>query len=188
MKIREGRLSDAHAIARLIITAMSEDCCAYFYGKDHTAEEFLGCITDLCRQKKTQYSYKNTIVAEDNGQVVGIAVSYDGAQLKHLRQAFLDTIRQRFDRDFCGIDDETQPGELYLDSFAVMPDYRKQGIGTQLLEATAQKAVRSGITAVGLLVDCENHSAKRLYLSRGFKAAGISTWGGHRMEHLQKNI
>lgn len=186
MLIREAHPSDAPAIARLIVTAMTAECCAYFHGEGHTTEEFQDCIADLCRQEETQYSYRNTLIAEEGGQVAGAAVSYDGALLRHLRQAFLNAMLRRFGRDFSDITDETQAGELYLDSFAVFPEYRGRGFGKELLEATARKAFRAGIPAVGLLVDNGNPSAKRLYLSCGFRVVGTSTWGGHPMEHLQK--
>ena len=43
------------------------------------------------------------------------------------------------------MDDETQAGELYLDSLAVLPDYRRQGIAQCLLHATKEKADKMGL-------------------------------------------
>ena len=84
------------------------------------------------------------------------------------------------------IDDETEAGELYLDSLAVRPDYQGQGIATRLLQAAADKAAAMGIGAVGLLVDDNNPKAEKLYHRCGFVTVGDNRWGGHAMRHLQK--
>ena len=93
-----------------------------------------------------------------------------------------------FDKDFSQIDDETAAGELYLDSLAVNPDYRRSGIASRLLLASAEKARRLGIPRVGLLVDQSNPSAEHLYRSVGFHYVEDAVWGGHKMRHLQKEV
>lgn len=86
------------------------------------------------------------------------------------------------------MDDETQAGEVYLDSLAVMPDHRGKGIATSLLRAMIEKAAKEGHPAVGLLVDKGNPNAERLYLHVGFEYANDSSWGGHPMRHLVYRI
>lgn len=183
MEIRQARPADANVLARLITIAMSPECCAYFYGS-HTAREFEDCIAALCRRDDTQYSYLNALVAEDGGEVAGCAVSYDGGRLHSLRQPFIEAVKQRFGQDFSNMPDETGAGELYLDSFAVLPAFRHRGIGTALLQATYQKAQRLN-QPLGLLVDDGNPKARQLYLRMGFRHVGTNKWGGHGMEHLQ---
>lgn len=80
--------------------------------------------------------------------------------------------------------DETQGGELYLDSLAVSPEYHHMGIATQLLKATKKKADDMGLPLVGLLVDKGNPAGEALYSSVGFRYANDSQWGGHPMKHL----
>ena len=82
------------------------------------------------------------------------------------------------------MDDETQAGELYLDSLAVMPEYRRRGIAKLLIEKTKEKAISLGLPCVGLLVDQENPSGEALYSSVGFRYANDNMWGGHPMKHL----
>lgn len=188
MRLRGGLPQDAPQIAELIMEAMSAGCCAYFYGEHHTAKEFHTLLTELCLQTNSQYSFLNTIVAAADAKVLGIAVSYNGAQLHALRKAFVDGALRMFNRDFSGIKDETQAGELYLDSFAVRANYRCKGIGKCLLEATLEKARGLGIAKVGLLVDEANSSAERLYKLLGFQCVGVSDWGGHGMKHLQRSV
>lgn len=185
--LHPGRKTDAPHIARLIMMAMGEDCCRYFYGDRHTADDFHRLLTDLVARTDTQYSYENTICAVDaDGTIAGISVSYDGARLRPLRKAFIAGALEAFGRDFSGMPDETQAGELYLDSLAVLPEYRHRGIATALLHATAEKAKAMGVGPLGLLVDEGNPRAEILYNKVGFKYVGDNSWGGHRMKHLQK--
>ena len=82
------------------------------------------------------------------------------------------------------MDDETQAGELYLDSLAVLPEYRCRGIAKDLLLATMKRANQLGLPVVGLLVDKDNPKAEELYTSVGFRYVNDSQWGGHSMKHL----
>lgn len=186
MKIRPACPADAPMLARFITTAMSPECCAYFYGS-HTAGEFEDCIAGLCKRDDTQYSYLNALVAEENGKVIGAAVAYDGGRLHQLRKPFIDAVKQKFGQDFSNMPDETGAGELYLDSFAVLPAFRRRGIGAALLQATAQRAQSLNLP-LGLLVDVGNPGARRLYIRQGFQHVGTAKWGGHDMEHLQRSL
>jgi DNA-3-methyladenine glycosylase I len=82
------------------------------------------------------------------------------------------------------MDDETQPGELYLDSLAVLPDYRRLGIARKLVMTTKRKAEKIHLPCVGLLVDKDNLVGEAFYTSVGFQYEGDSQWGGHEMRHL----
>ena len=82
------------------------------------------------------------------------------------------------------MDDETQAGELYLDSLAVLPEYRRQGIARKLLLATKERANSQGLPCVGLLVDKANPVGEALYTSVGFQYVNDNQWGGHPMKHL----
>lgn len=183
--LRKGRPSDAPQIAWLIMQAMSEECCRYFYGDDHTADDFHRLMTGLVERQDTQYSYLNAICAVDDGDsVVGVSVSYDGGELRRLRRPFIEAVLKEFGRDFSHIPDETSAGELYLDSLAVDPAWRGRGIAKDLLRATADRAAECGCGPLGLLVDEGNPGAERLYLKVGFRPEGTNNWGGHPMKHL----
>ncbi len=138
----------------------------------------------LVEQEDSQYSYRNTLVAMDENRLVGIAVSYDGGRLHELRQAFIQAAKEYIGMDHSGMGDETQAGELYLDSLAVLPAYRRQGIARRLLKSTKERADRMGLPYVGLLVDKGNPSGEALYASVGFRYVNDSCWGGHPMKHL----
>lgn len=184
IEIREAARNQAAEIASLIMTAMTHDCCLYFCAEGYGLEDFHKMMTILVEREDSQYSYKNTLVALDEGRVVGISVSYDGGKLHQLRQAFIEAAKAYIGKDHSGMDDETQAGELYLDSLAVLPEYRRQGIAKLLIKATKKRADSMRLPCVGLLVDKGNPSGEALYSSVGFQYANDSHWGGHPMKHL----
>ena len=184
IEIREATKNQAAEIASLIMMAMTDDCCLYFCGDSYGLEDFRKMLTMLVKLEKSQYSYKNTLVAMDGDKVVGISVSYDGGRLYKLRRAFIEAAKEYIGKDHTAIDDETQAGELYLDSLAVLPDYRRQGIASRLLRATKARANNMGLPCVGLLVDKDNPTGEALYASVGFRYVNDNQWGGHPMKHL----
>ena len=208
IEIQEATKSQAAEIASLIMTAMTDDCCLYFCGEGYGLEDlasgracsrsaeqaslrrsrllaaFRKMMTMLVEREDSQYSYRNTLVAMDGDKVVGISVSYDGGRLHELRRAFIEAAKEHIGKDHSGMDDETQAGELYLDSLAVLPEYRRQGIAKKLLLATKERANRMGLPCVGLLVDQNNPVGEALYTSVGFQYKNDSQWGGHPMKHL----
>ena len=184
IEIREASKSQAAEIASLIMTAMTDDCCLYFCGEGYGLEDFHKMMTMLVERENSQYSYRNTLVAMDADKVVAISVSYDGGRLHELRRAFIEAAKEQIGKDHSGMDDETQAGELYLDSLAVLPEYRCQGIARKLLLATKERANLLGLPRVGLLVDKDNPIGEALYTSVGFQYVNDNQWGGHPMKHL----
>ena len=188
IRIEKAKKAHAAQIAHLIMVAMTDDCCLNFCGEGRGLDDFRQMMTLLAEREDSQYSWQNTFVALEDDKVVGIATSYNGGRLHELRKPFLELAKIWLNRDHTGIDDETQAGELYLDSLAVLPEYRKQGLATQLIEATAQRAKDMHMPCVGLLVDAGNPNAERLYHACGFRFANPSTWGGHQMKHLVRPL
>lgn len=184
IEIKRAHKEQSAEIARLIMIAMTDECCLYFCGEGYGLTDFHKMMTSLVERTDSQYSYKNALVAMDNDKLVGVAVSYDGALLHELRQVFIEVAREQIGKDHSLIDDETQAGELYLDSLAVIPEYRRQGIALRLLKATKEKANQMKIPCVGLLVDKGNPAGESLYLSVGFRYVNDNQWGGHPMKHL----
>jgi DNA-3-methyladenine glycosylase I len=184
IEIRKATKAQSEEIAKLIMMAMTDDCCLYFCGEGYGLEDFRRMMTTLVEREDSQYSYRNTLVAMDGDKVVGISVSYGGGRLHELRRAFIDAAKEYIGKDHSGMADETQTGELYLDSLAVLSEYRRQGIARKLLLATKERANRLGLPCVGLLVDKNNPVGEALYTSVGFRYVNDSHWGGHSMKHL----
>ncbi len=182
-EIREATKNQAAEIADLIMIAMTDECCLYFCGEGYGLDDFRKMMISLVEADVSQYSYKNTLVAMDGKKVVGVAVSYDGGRLRKLRRAFIAAAKEYLGKDHTGMDDETQSGELYLDSLAVLPEYRRLGIAKKLVMTAKKRADRMRLR-LGLLVDKDNPVGEAFYTHVGFQYEGDSQWGGHSMKHL----
>lgn len=179
----------AHAplIGVAITLAIGEDLTLHLAGEKHSPADVVNLFAALARREDTQYSYLNTLVAvDDEGNVAGLIISYDGADLHRLRKPFFDEAERALGLKIDGEPlDETGPEEFYLDTLAVFPRYRGQGIARQLLTAAYNRAHEAGKPA-GLLVDKTNHRARHLYDSLGFVKTGERPFAGEMMDHLVK--
>lgn len=63
-------------------------------------------------------------------------------------------------------------GEGEISNVSVHPEYRRQGIGTELLQAVLAAGERRGITDFTLEVRCSNQAAIGLYETFGFVTEG----------------
>lgn len=179
-----ARREDAPLIARAIVMAVGEEITRDFAAPDHTPQDVEAMFADLAAMDDSQYSYRNTLVAlNPEGRVAGVCIAYDGALLHSLRERFIEAVRRHLGREMGEMADETSPDEYYLDSLAVWPQYRGQGIGAALLMAQARRAHAAGKPA-GLLVDKDNPRARALYTRLGFLPAGERPFAGTTMDHL----
>ncbi|WP_276496596.1 GNAT family N-acetyltransferase [Pontibacter litorisediminis] len=182
MLLRKATLEDSPFIATYLLLAM-EDIVYKFIGvQDYSkAKDFL-CY--FIEKENNQYSYQNCLVAEDENELIAAVNLYDGAKLKELREPVIHYLRSKLGRDF-NPEDETQPGEFYIDALGVAPHQQGKGVGSKVLQFLINKYVVHHQLTLGLLVDEENPSAKKLYLKMGFKPAGKKVLMGKSMEHLQ---
>lgn len=122
MQIIPATPQHANDIARAVMMAIGDEICADFASPDHSTDDVERLFTHLASLDDSQYSYLNTLVAlDENENVVGVCVGYDGARLHQLRRHFFEAAKTFLNRNMEGMDDETSPDEFYLDTLAVSP-------------------------------------------------------------------
>ena len=169
MTLRDARPEDAPVLARCIMAGM------HFYDFETPEPEDTDIYRRLIaceRRDDLLYSYRYTRVAEDEGTPVGSLLSYPGDIYRSLRQKTFSEIWPELSAMDQSSEQETGPGEYYLDSLAVLPDFRKQGIGRALILDGVRKALSLGFRQVALVVDPDYPHLVRLYESLGFVPAG----------------
>ena len=166
VQLRDATSDDAPFIARAVLAGIDMlDIDAKLPDEQRAIYEHL---MDICRMDDTLYSYWNTRIAEVDGNRVGALVAYDGARYAFLRAKTFGLVQQTSGMDLSRNAMETGPGEFYLDSMAVLSDYRGLGIGKMLMRDRMDYALRNGFQKVTLLVDKDKPRLQQYYESLGF--------------------
>lgn len=184
--LRNARPEDAPFIAQCIVWAVGEEIAGSLasVAPGHTLDDVKAMFASLAQGREAQYSYLNTIVAADEAdRPVGAVIVYDGALLRKLQKAFPPAAERFLGFSPTSLPEECLPDEVYIDTLAVSPGQRGQGIARRLLEGAIERAREMGKPAA-LLVDKDNHRARKLYDSMGFTPAGERPFGGVMMDHL----
>lgn len=108
------------------------------------------------------FSYKNCLVAEYKGGIIGMLVAFpmylpDGPNAANEPDPVLVPYA-KLEKD----------SSYYIMGVAVFPEYRGKGIGTRFLELAAGKAREYGLSQLSLIVFEQNNGAKKLYERHGF--------------------
>ena len=166
VQLRDATSDDAPFIARVVLAGIDMlDINAKLPDEQRAIYEHL---MDICRMDDTLYSYLNTRIAEVDGNRVGALVAYDGARYAALRAKTFGLVQQTSGMDLSRNAMETSPGEFYLDSMAVLSDYRGLGIGKMLISDRMDYALCNGFQNVTLLVDKDKPRLQHYYESLGF--------------------
>ena len=179
MQIRQATALDAPNIAPLIYDAIGD--IANQLTNEKTVELAIAGIQTLIKQTNNRHTYLNTYVAEENGQLLGVIVLYDGATGKQLDAQHARTYN-------IIIDPEAHNDEYYIDTVCVHHSVRGQGIGTKLLQFAETQGRKQGFTKLSLNVELEKLSARKLYEKMGFVVTEPWTIIGEPFHHMVKEI
>lgn len=139
--------------------------------------KFAEVIADTFSTPAHDFSFKNVTVAEQDGVIVGTAAGYTAEQHTNCSDEVLvkasgfPALRMSLVQLFAGplwrflntVDD----GDFYLQSIAVAPERRGEGIGSKLFDAMEETAANTNATRIVLDVAADNDGARRLYTRRG---------------------
>ncbi|MDE7351268.1 MAG: GNAT family N-acetyltransferase [Muribaculaceae bacterium] len=173
MTIRQATQADTEYVAKTVLTALDMD----------TSD--LGWVKESCADPKSMYSWNKALIAEQDGAPVGCIISYRGDDYLPIRE-------YTWSRLWKGVDPEvirksaieTYPGEYYLDSLSVDPEFRGHGLGKKLMQAAIDYGASLGYRKFALLVAVEKPRLKAYYASLGFKEVGEVNFFGHRYHRM----
>ena len=164
--LRDASIADAPFIARVVLAGI--DLLDMGEAMSEEQRPFFNHLVDICGMDDTLYSYRHTRIAEMDGMAVGALVAYDGTPYAEMCAKTFGLVQQTSGMDLSKNAMETGPGEFYLDSMAVLPEYRGHSIGKMLMRDRMEWAFRNGIEAVALLVDKDKPRLQAYYESLGF--------------------
>ncbi|WP_125769316.1 GNAT family N-acetyltransferase [Companilactobacillus furfuricola] len=136
-----------------------------------------------------RYGLDHILVNEVDGRVAAIAISYPEEEEDQIDAPLIKILKKHgVHQDTLFTDKEAWPGEWYLDSFAVAPEFQNKGIGTKTLQSFIDLLREKGEKVLSLNVDVDNEPAKHVYDKTGFKKVGQLYIGSHLYDHMQYNL
>jgi len=176
---RTGRAEDCLKLAEFIYIA--SDGVVEFLFRDLIPGRSPQQIVAHNIDKDTgHYTYKNTVVAEDGRNVVGVSFFYPSRYhliSKEMRQFFPEDRLEHLKHVLSG----RVENSLYLDTLCVDEKFRGNGIGAKLISMTKKKAAEEGYNALSLIALADNTNAHRLYYRCGFEIASHVEMAAHEL-------
>lgn len=143
-------------------------------------------LAEFLRDADGCYSYRNTTIAETEGRLVGMAVSYDSVHhgINDSMRTFFPSGRLILLEDLFASRVEKS---LYIDALAVHENYRGKGAARGLLDEAKQKAQNMDLGSLSLIAFNENSIALNLYRSFGFEKVKDIRFEGHELVRYSGN-
>ena len=157
---RPGRRADARDIARLF-QITSEGCADYIWSRiAQPGQQLLDVGAMRYAREGVQFSYENCLIAEAEGQVIGMMHSF---VMCHDPDAQPET-----DPVLAPYADMEIPDTLYISSLALHEGWRNRGLGGRFLQHARQRCSEQGVTGLRLIDYAANTGARRFYERHGF--------------------
>ncbi len=199
--IKNATPSDAEFIAKNILAGMGYDVFSknadeafIEIGQGQVSiPEAIKSFGQICSLPNTLYSYSRTRIAYVDGIPAGSLTAYPSDDYPSLR----DYTWPLLGADDTSTEAECRPGEFYLDSLAVRPEYR--GISYEY-EGTTDRtghllmldgihiAQEKGLRHLSLIVDKSKPRLAVYYSALGFRPEGDILFFGHLYTRMVKDL
>jgi ribosomal protein S18 acetylase RimI-like enzyme len=125
-------------------------------------------------REEGNFSYKNCVVAEQDGAVIGMLFTFPIEEGQEADDEPADPILKPYE-------ELEIPGSFYICALALLPEFRGRGVGTEMLSIARKQARERGFGTLSLLVFEQNEGALRLYERNGFEVAGRAPVAPHEL-------
>jgi ribosomal protein S18 acetylase RimI-like enzyme len=181
--LRQAIANDVTWAAPLLFSSGPALFSYIFASPSDQAQEIL---SQAFRQPNHAFSYEYTQVVEVEGRPAGLMVGYSGA-LKHQVEEKVHFVMARIlplmklpkilvnVADLSRIKQDVRMQDYYVLSLGILPEFRNQGLGKQLLKQTELQAERAACRSICLDVTFNNHAAQALLKGRGYKVVCSKT-------------
>ena len=160
---RAATPADAYALAELAIVA--GDGMYEFLLEEMAPKEMLaGLIARSMKQDAGGFSWRHCFVADDKG-VVGMINAFPAAWLREEERDILPQDRVQI---LDPIDQAQDWDSFLVNSVAVRPQHRRQGIGKGLMKMAIEQARAGAFARLSANVWADNVAARGLFEAEGF--------------------
>jgi ribosomal protein S18 acetylase RimI-like enzyme len=169
VSFRNGRKEDCTVLAELVSIA-SEGFIEFLFHDLISDMTPVQMVAHNLESDKYPRTYKNTIVAESDEKIVGMALSilsHFHKITEEMKEFFPEERLEHLKHFFSARVDNS----LLLDTLCVDEKFRGKGIGAQLISLTKNKAKEADFGILSLMVLVDNTDTQRLYRRCGFEVA-----------------
>ena len=180
-QFRPAKIEDADTAVELIYAPMGK-FADYLFGEDNAARAH-EVLRELYIRKKNRFSHEFCEVAIVENQIAGILLSYPASILPRLALPMGKELREiigvkgimRLTRRSWPLmrEKEAEPGDYYVFTVSVAPDFQKHGLGAQIMELAEKKARASNLKRISLGVTLDNENARWFYEHLGYEAIEV---------------
>ncbi|MDZ5699984.1 GNAT family N-acetyltransferase [Chelativorans sp. M5D2P16] len=160
--IRDAVPGDARMLAELMAIAGAGIPQWLWSSQAAPGEAPIDVGTRRAMREEGGFSWRNAIVAEREGAVVGMILGYpleadetDLAEIDPLLRPFI-------------VLERLVPGSWYINAFAVFAPWRSTGIGARLIDAARDRTRALGLARMSVQYFSENPRAGAFYARHGF--------------------
>ncbi|MBA9028692.1 GNAT family N-acetyltransferase [Peribacillus huizhouensis] len=186
MLLRQAKPADAPISAYLIRLAIQDIAEALTDEQEEKA--ILDVLQYFFSHPNNRLSYENTLIIEIAGNVAGLIVTYLGSEAEQLDRPIVKRLREKNNNSEIMTEKEAEPGDFYIDTVSVNPQYWGKGVGTALIEAAELLGKSKGHRRMSLNVEVKNTRAHRLYSKLGYKSVNCRQINGHDYEYMVKHL
>ncbi len=183
-KVKESEIPELYPFVHEIFLGMELPVL------DEIDEELLEkIIIDAMHRPRYRYGYEHAWVCERNNQIAGVFFGYS-SKWETLIDGPLQAamLKHRVPMDAIAQENESLPGEWYLDTLITNPKFRRQGVAREMLNAASQIAKEEGHDIIALNCDIDNIPAYTLYKKMGYERKTQIVLSGHIYWHMRKSL
>ncbi|RRU68289.1 GNAT family N-acetyltransferase [Stenotrophomonas maltophilia] len=172
-EVTKAAVSDASAVVHLIALA-DEEAVIALSGKPSLCEAKAHFEQNFARSD-VYFNFENVLTARKGAEVIGCILFFNGPD--ESRYSPIGGLEENEPR-------ESSEDEVYIDSLAVDPGHRGEGIAGELVRRVIIEAKARGFAKVGLLADASNSRLGQMYRSLGFVQEKLVHCRGGEYEKL----
>ena len=166
MEIRNAGIADCLAIAELAQIA-GDDIPGFFWADAHHPGQSLEATgTELLKSETANFSYRNTLVACQDGEIAGMLLAYRLPSAEdndeELRN-FPEFVRPLIELEQCVAE------SFYINMLATYPRFRGQGIASALMAEADRLAIAAQCELISIAAFASNPEALKLYQGLGYE-------------------
>jgi ribosomal protein S18 acetylase RimI-like enzyme len=163
--LRWARKEDSRRVAELMNIA-GHGLPAYVWSlAAEDGQEPIDAGTERATREDGNFSYRNAVVAEEDGEVVALLLAYrlpeagEAVDLEEVPEALRPLVELEL----------LAPGTFYVNGLATLPGHQGRGLGSSLLKVANDLAAEAGCHELSLEVFEQNEVAVRLYERHGYR-------------------